>query len=135
MLVRYSQVVGIILSVIVIVTCFFPWIEVSSKGIMVSGFSSEGTNFGKPGILHVFFSSLSLLLFLVNRIWAKRLNIFVTTAQLAWAIRNYILLTSCYMAECPKKFISLYILVAASSLVFLMSLMVPNSKPRISNKS
>jgi hypothetical protein len=41
----------------------------------------------------------------------------------SWSIRNYILVSTCLMGECPEKQPALYALVIASSIVMLMTLL------------
>ena len=61
------------------------------------------------------------ILFLLPAIWAKRTNIFFCGFNIAWAIRNYLLLSRCYSGECPEKKAALYILLAASAVMLVMS--------------
>ena len=63
------------------------------------------------------------VLFLMPRIWAKRTNIFFCGFNIAWAVRNYIMLSRCYGGDCPEKKIGIYLLVAAAAIMLLMSLM------------
>ncbi len=123
---KYSQVVGVVASLLLIGLCFFPWITIPSKGLTVTGLQSEGTSFGKPGYMAIFFSIINIILFIVPKIWAKRTNIFLATLNFAWCIRNYILLSTCFMAECPVKFWTLYALPFVGLSIFLMALFVPN---------
>jgi hypothetical protein len=92
---KHSQLIGIVAVLALIGICFMPWTVIASKQIIVTGFASEGTNFGKPGYLNVVFSSLCLLFFALPKIWAKRTNVFIAAINLAWAFRNYIVLSSC----------------------------------------
>jgi uncharacterized membrane protein YuzA (DUF378 family) len=41
----------------------------------------------------------------------------------AWSVRNYILVSTCLMGECPVKQPALYVLVGASFVVMIMSLL------------
>jgi len=118
---KNSQVVGILMVIIVIATCFFPWVFIESKQLSVSGLNAVGTNFGKPGKMILYLASISIVLFLVNKIWAKRINVFVTSFCFAWAIRNYLILSACFAGECPEKKLALYILVVASAIMMVMS--------------
>lgn len=60
-------------------------------------------------------------MFLLPFIWAKRTNIFFCGFNIAWATRNYILLSKCYGGDCPVKKAGLYILIIASILMLLAS--------------
>ena len=127
---KNSQVIGIVMVIIVIATCFFPWVFIESKQIPVTGLNAAGTNFGKPGKMVIYLATLSAVLFLINKIWAKRINVFITAFCFAWTIRNYLILSACFAGECPEKKWALYVLVASSALMMLMSFL---PKIRIEN--
>lgn len=85
------------------------------------------TNYGKPAIMHILLAVIASILFFTPRIWAKRTNIFVVTFNLAWAFRNYLLITHCEMGECPDKKFGIYGMMIFSFVMFLMALL-PNMK-------
>jgi hypothetical protein len=118
---KYSQTIGFIAVVLAILVCFMPWVYIESKNITVTGFKAEGTRFGRPGMFIVYMGSIAALLFLIPKIWAKRVNVFLTAMVFAFAIRNYILLTTCSAGECPKKQVGLFLLLAFSAITMIMS--------------
>jgi hypothetical protein len=120
---KYSQYIGIIACLGVLICSFLPWSIVVSEHITISGFDTTGTRFGRPGLFLDFFTVLSLLLFAIPAIWAKRTNIFIGALVFAWSIRNYILVSTCLMGECPVKQTALYVLVTASFVVMIMTLL------------
>ena len=73
--------------------------------------------------MNVVLSSVCLLFFAVPKIWAKRTNVFIAALNLAWAIRNYLLLGSCLLGECPEKKAGLYLLLVAAGIIQLMALL------------
>lgn len=120
---KYSQYIGIALACIIIWLCFQTWVIIPQKQILVTGFETTGTRFGRPGMFHIWFSAISALLFILPFIWAKRVNVFFTATNLAWAIRNYIIVSTCFMGECPEKQWAIYLLPLTAGLVFLMALL------------
>lgn len=100
-----------------------PWTVIESKNIVVTGFASEGTSYGKPGYMNVILSMVSLLLFAIPKIWAKRTNVFVAAINLAWAFRNYLVLSGCMLGECPEKKPGLYLLLLAAAVIQVMALL------------
>ncbi len=120
---KYSQLIGIVAAIVVITLCFFPWSYIASKDILVTGLEAEGTRFGKPGLMNVMMSSIAIVLFLIPKVWAKRLNTFITVFNFAWSIRNYIVVSYCFMGECPEKKTSIYLLVAFAFITLVMSLL------------
>ncbi len=118
---KYSQTIGIIACLILVALCFFPWSFIASQQITVSGFHAEGTSFGKPGLFTAVLSAVMLLFFSLNTIWAKRSNVFIAAFNLAWSVRNYLLLSSCMMGECPEKKPALYAVFFVSLLIQFMT--------------
>lgn len=120
---KYSQRIGIIASLAVMAVCFLPWSYIASKNLLITGFSAEGTNFGKPGLFNCILCVVMLVLFALPAIWAKRTNVFIGALNLAWAFRNYILVSACMMGECPEKKTGLYLLVLFAVVMQLMALL------------
>ena len=120
---KYSQTIGIVACLIVLICSYLPWSIVVSEHITISGFDTKGTRFGRPGLFLDFFTILTLLLFAIPKIWAKRTNIFIGAIVFTWSIRNYILVSTCLMGECPVKQPALYVLVGASLVVMIMTLL------------
>ncbi len=120
---KYSQYIGIVACLVVLTCSFLPWSIVFSEHITISGFDTTGTRFGRPGLFLNFFTGLAILLFAIPTIWAKRTNIFIGALVFAWSIRNYILVSTCLMGECPVKQPALYVLVTASFVVMIMTLL------------
>ncbi len=118
---KYSQIIGIITAVIVIVVCHLPWSIVVERNIVINGMYTQGTDFGRPGLLNIILCVVMIVFFCLNKVWAKRTNLFVGAIGFAWSIRNYILVTTCYFGECPQKQPALFALVLFSFLTMLMT--------------
>jgi hypothetical protein len=132
---KYSKWIGLLSVVVVLIACYLPWVSVASVQLEVGGMFSNGKhNFGKPGLMNMICTIGAGLLFLLPQVWAKRTNIFFCGFNIAWAIRNYIMLSRCYSGECPEKQTGLYLLVIASALMLLMSFLpdleVDKEKPK-----
>lgn len=119
---KFSKWIGIAAAAALIIVCFMPWTYHADVQKAFTGFFSENNAYGKPGKFLVAFSVISALLFILPKIWAKRTNLFVTGIMLAYAIKTYILYTSCYNAYCPEKKAGIYLVVLLSLLQFVMSL-------------
>lgn len=120
---KYSQLIGIVAGLALIAACFFPWTFIESRQIWVTGMSAPETNFGRPGLMNIYVTAASIILFAIPRIWAKRANVFFTMFNLAWSIRNFIIVSGCLMGECPVKKPALYVLVALSVIMLAMALL------------
>lgn len=83
--------------------------------------SAPGTMFGKPGLMHFVLGLPLIIFFIIPKIWAKRINVFAGAINLAWSVRNYILLTTCFMGECPEKKAGLILALALSAYILVMT--------------
>lgn len=120
---KHSQTIGVIACLALIAICFLPWSFIESQQITVTGFHAEGTNYGKPGLFNIIMSVINIAMFLIPAIWSKRTNVFIASFNLAWAVRNYLLLSSCMMGECPVKKPALFVLVGLSAVIMIMTLL------------
>ena len=119
---KYSKWLGIAGVLLLIISCNMPWVQILSKGITVTGLEASGTHYGKPGLMNIIMGCLAFVFFLLPKIWAKRTNLFVCAFNIAWAVRNYILISSCHMGECPVKQAGLYLLLVAAALMLVAAL-------------
>ena len=114
--------IGLFAVILLIVSCFIPWVTIPSKNIVVSGVDSTGTNFGKPGYTHFVLSFFFIIFHFIPRLWAKRSNLLVVALNIAWAIRNYFIISMCREGECSEKQIGLWLVLLASALVLIAAL-------------
>ena len=126
------RLLGLFATLLLIIACFFPWVYIESANIIVSGVDARGTSYGKPGYFHFFMATLYLVCHFTPRIWAKRLNLLVSALNVAWAVRNYFIISACSGGECPEKKIALYI-VLISSLLMLVAALFPKIELKKSN--
>ena len=121
---KYSKWIGLLAAVVIVAACYMKWIYVPSVQLEIGGMHANGKhNFGRPGLMNIIMTILAALMFVLPFIWAKRVNLFFCAFNIAWAIRNYILLSKCYSGECPVKQSGLYILLAASLVMLIMAMM------------
>ncbi len=119
---KFSKWVGALFAVLVIGSCFLPWVYIETIHKNITGFDATGTNFGKPGLMNCIVSIAALVLFLIPKISARRANIFVCAFNLAWTIRNFIIIPACLAGDCPEKKVGIYCILLASILMLLTSL-------------
>jgi hypothetical protein len=124
---RWVQWTGIISAGILVVSFFFPWVIIESKNIAVSGIDATGIRLGKPAYFHFLFIFFFLVFTFTPRIWAKRMNLLVVALNVAWAVRNYFLVTACHAGECPVKQWAVYLLIPLA-LLMLMAALFPDIK-------
>jgi hypothetical protein len=114
----------IILVAILTISLFFPWVTIESKNIVVTGLDAKGTSFGKPGLFNLVLCIIFLFLLLINRNWSKRAAFFVSAFNIAWAVRDFVIISTCYAGVCPVKHTALYVLLFSSILITICTLFV-----------
>ena len=119
---RYMKWIGLVAVILLVVSCFLPWVIIASKNIIVSGIEATGTNFGKPGYTHFVLGFFFIIFHFIPKLWAKRVNLLVVALNIAWAVRNYFIISMCREGECPEKQIGLWLVLFASVLMLLAAL-------------
>jgi len=121
---KYTQLIGFIAAIALIVICFLPWCTIESIQVTLNGrdgYVNENLNFGKQYISHTFFAVILMILFAINKIWTKRTNIFIAFLNLGWACKNFILFSLCRTGICPTIHPALYLLPGISILIQIMT--------------
>ena len=131
---KYYKLIGWVTCLLLILSCFIPLAYYADIHKNFSGFYSEQNKYGKPGIVFVFIAVVSALLIYLDKIWAKRLHIFLCAFNIGYLIRTYILFAGCYNGYCPEKKFGIYLLVFSCILLLIVSLfpkMKLENKPRV----
>ncbi|MEO6722757.1 MAG: hypothetical protein ABIN67_20485 [Ferruginibacter sp.] len=119
--------IGLAACIALIVSCLMPWAYYSDASIMnkadrtFTGFFTYGNNYGKPGKLLVLISVIAFMLMVLPKIWAKRVNLFVCALGVGYAIKSFVLYTSCYNAYCPEKKFGIYLMLISTILMLIAS--------------
>jgi hypothetical protein len=103
MFLKILQKAGIIACIILLLSCFMPWAFYADIHETFTGFYSFQNQYGKPGKFLSVMALIAFALMMLPKIWAKRANLFVCALAVGYAIKTYILFTSCYNAYCPEK--------------------------------
>ncbi len=123
---KYSQTLGVAACVALIINCFFPWSYVAEIHLPISGIHG-GENLGKPGLFNIIICIVMSLFFLIPKIWAKRANMVLGAINIAWSIRNYLLVGTCSGGICPEKRAGIFILLFLSFFIEVMTF-IPDIK-------
>jgi len=121
MLPKYLTKVGLAACVLLVISCFLPWTYYADLDQNFTGFYSWQNNYGKPGYFLVLLTVLIFIFMLVPKIWAKRANLFLSALAVGYAIKTYILFTSCYNAYCPEKKIGIYLMFISTIMMLVCS--------------
>ncbi|QES88227.1 hypothetical protein [Rhizosphaericola mali] len=120
---KHSQTIGFVLSLLIIGICFLPWSFYTTLHFSATGLNAQQLGYGKPGLLNIFFSLVAALFFIIPNVTIKRINLFIAALNIAWAIRNYVLLNTCSGGDCPKLQYGMYLLILVSAGILLMSML------------
>ncbi len=130
---KYSKWVGLLSVALLFIASFQPWVLIVSKNIIVTGMNGGATNFGKPALMNLFVSVIAAVFFLVPSIMAKRANLFFCAFNLAWSLRDYIIVSTCRAGECPEQKFGLYLFMFYALLImiaaFLPDVKLDTDKP------
>ena len=117
---------GLLAAALLVLSCFLPWTTYNSVNLTFNGFNVErfvtGNFYGKAGYPILFLTGVIVLLFLVKKLWAKRLAVFISAFLLAYIIRTYIIFTSGLVEGDVDTHFGMYLLMISSILVFISSL-------------
>ena len=130
---KYNKWITIAACILLIAVCFLPWTYHADVQKNFTGFFSQDNAYGKPGKFFIFFSVLSILLIFLQKIWTQRMLFFTTGLMVAYAIKTYILYTSCYNAYCPDKKAGIFLMLFLSIAIFALCLFPDikvNSEPK-----
>ncbi len=111
---------------LVIWACTQKWVYIETPDKYLGGLTSTVDNnlFGRPGLLHINLAILSILFFLIPKLWAKRFNFVITALNIAWAIRNFFAIgMTCRVGICPIKEMPIYVIFFGSFIIFIMALL------------
>jgi len=127
MVLKILQKAGIIACIILLLSCFMPWAFYADIHETFTGFYSFQNQYGKPGKFLSVMALIAFALMMLPKIWAKRTNLFVCALAVGYAIKTYILFTSCYNAYCPEKKAGIFIMLL-STIIMLISSAFPDLK-------
>ena len=124
MIIKIIHWLGVIACIVLIVACFMPWAHYADGQIdqHFTGFYSYHNDYGKPGKYLVGMGVLVLGCMLLQKIWAKRVNLFLCALMVGYTIKSYVLFGSCYNNYCPEKELGIYLMLGASIMMLIASI-------------
>lgn len=112
---------------VLVLACFMPWTWHEDLKETFTGFYSHDNHYGRPGRFLTLVAVIAFVLMYLPRIWAKRTNLFVCALGVGYAIKSFILFTSCYNTYCPEKKAGIYVMLIAT-VVMLAAAVFPDLK-------
>lgn len=120
---KYSQWIGVICALSLIISGFTNWTWYPDIHKYFTGFVSEDNIYGKPAKVFIFIGCLSIVFFVIPKVWAKRWNLFVCGVTVAYAVKSFILFSGCYRGVCPDKQPGLWVMLFSSILMLVCSVL------------
>ena len=120
---RYSQWIGVLAAVVLVVACFLPWTYHPDLNKNFTGFFSERNIYGKPGKVFVFFAAMAIIFYLIPRLWAKRWNLAICALTVAFALKSFIVFSGCYSGICPTKKAGLWLMLISAVAMMVMAVL------------
>ena len=123
MLSKVSHLIGITACLAIIGACFLPWCHYNNINETFTGFNvtrfSTGNYYGRSGRVITIFSGIILLLMMVKKVWAKRINLFMAALLFAYCIRTYIIFTSALFEGEVEKKAGIYLIIIFSAIIMI----------------
>ena len=119
---KYSKWITIAACILLMLVCFLPWTYHADVNKNFTGFFSQNDAYGRPGRYFIFFAGICILLLFRQKIWSQRTLLFVAGVMVAYAIKTYILYSSCYNAYCPVKQPGIYLMLGLNIAIFTLGL-------------
>ena len=126
---RYSKWIALLSFIALAAACLLPWTYHADIGKTFSGFYSEGNVYGKPGKLLLFLGGFTALSAFIPRLWMKRTALFLSSVNIAYAVKTYIVFGGCYQGYCPEQKPAIFLMLGCTILLFL-SAVTPQGKVR-----
>ncbi len=129
---KHAQTIGIVALVAMFALCFLPWSYIPVVDVTVSGIQgkvSEQLNLGKPAKLIAIIGFICSVLFVIPKVWAKRINFFTTTILFSYSLYLVMLFSGCREGICPDAKWPLYLQSVMSFVAMVMSFL-PKLKVR-----
>jgi hypothetical protein len=121
---KYSAHIGILCCGILILSAYYPWIYIESLQVYIKGVGADvKTVFGKPALMNFYLTPILIILFIIPKLWAKKINPFAGAINFAWALRNLLLLSTCRNGECPQHQAALYVYFLSAVVILVMTVL------------
>ena len=118
---KHSQTIGIIFCLTLFFFSTQPLVFIESQQWIITGWKTAESNYGQPGKFFAYIGGMSLVLFILPYLWAKRFNMALGAFLVAWSFRNFLVLSTCQMGECPQKQWALYGCIIVSVGILIMT--------------
>ena len=128
---KYSQLIGIIAAIALSIACFYPWAFYPDLNTYFTGFYSHQNLMANQEKLLVFLSVVAILFFAFEQGVGQAYQLDrMRHLAAAFALKTYILFTSCYRGICPDKQTAVVISCWVAPFIMLMIRISAKNKNR-----
>ncbi len=120
---KYSPWFALVAFGLLVMACFMPWTFHEDLGKSFTGFFSEKNIYGKPGKFLLIAGGLTTLIAFVNIVWLKRVALFLSAINVAYAVTAFIRFGSCYDGYCPERKIGLFLMLICTIALLAVSML------------
>jgi len=131
---RYSKWLGLAALAALVLACFLPWAFYADVNEVFTGFFSQGNVYGKPGKFLLIFGSITTLFIFLKNLWVKRAALLLGGLNVAYAIKNFLLFGACYRGYCPDKRAGLYLMLIATIVLFITTLLPEGKVSKVTER-
>lgn len=135
---RVMHIIGLLAGIALIGTCFMPWVHYNSINVTFTGFHvtqfAGGIYYGKAGTVITPLTVIILLLMLIPKVWAKRVNLLLAGLLFAYCIRTYIVFTGSLFEGDVDRLPGIYLLLVLS-FILLVSAVFPKIEEKLTAKN
>jgi len=131
---RYSKWLGLAALAALVLACFLPWAFYADVNAIFTGFFSQGNVYGKPGKFLLIFGSITTLFIFLKNLWVKRAALLLGGLNVAYAIKNFLLFGACYRGYCPDKRVGLYLMLIATIVLFITTLLPEGKVSKVAER-
>jgi len=131
---RYSKWLGLAALAALVLACFLPWAFYADVNEVFTGFFSQGNVYGKPGKFLLIFGSITTLFIFLKNLWVKRAALLLGGLNVAYAIKNFLLFGACYRGYCPDKRVGLYLMLIATIVLFITTLLPEGKVSKVAER-
>ena len=130
--------IGIAACLLIIAACFMPWVHYTSINETFTGLNVKkfvtGNYYGRAGIIICLLSAVILIFMLLQKVWAKRVNLFLAAFLLAYSVRTYIIFTSALFEGEIEKKSGIYLMLFSSIVIMIATMFPSHSSSKEENK-
>lgn len=119
---RYSPWLSLAALALLALACNLPWTWYADLQAHFNGFHSERNIYGRPGKFLLVMGTATAIASWIPKLWAKRVALFSSAVNAAYAVKTYIIFSGCYLGACPDRKPGLFLMLLSVAILLWASL-------------